>query len=194
MYPFKPFTRSVSTLDPLLLRLGVESQTLKAHSQIMEENLVQNESVEEEEEEYVLLNLDEVRGQVDIPPNAPYVLSGLDTLNPILVIGDSLKLRSFMFASGLNMLLSKCYQSNGYREYEETIGTCLVFSEGQATPVVHEETGPSEANLFSGTFIIDPNQAPAKEVKPIASLQKILKFRLLHEGDVQDATSEPVDI
>ena len=41
----------------------------------MEENLVQNESVEEEEEEYVLLNLDEVRGQVDIPPNAPYVLS-----------------------------------------------------------------------------------------------------------------------
>ncbi|XP_034677608.1 uncharacterized protein LOC117908060 isoform X4 [Vitis riparia] len=122
----------------------------------MEENLVHNESVEEEEEEYVLLNLDEVRGQVDIPPNAPYVLS----------IG----------------------------EYEETIGTCLVFSEGQATPVVHEETGPSEANLFSGTFIIDPNQAPAKEVKPIASLQKILRFRLLHEGDVQDATSEPVDI
>ncbi|XP_034677609.1 uncharacterized protein LOC117908060 isoform X5 [Vitis riparia] len=122
----------------------------------MEENLVHNESVEEEEEEYVLLNLDE----------------GLDTPNPILVIGDSLKIG----------------------EYEETIGTCLVFSEGQATPVVHEETGPSEANLFSGTFIIDPNQAPAKEVKPIASLQKILRFRLLHEGDVQDATSEPVDI
>ncbi|RVW36491.1 hypothetical protein CK203_074731 [Vitis vinifera] len=93
----------------------------------MEENLVHNESVEEEEEEYVLLNLDEVRGQVDIPPNAPYVLSGLDTPNPILVIGDSLKLIG---------------------EYEETIGTCLVFSEGQATPVVHEETGPSEANLF----------------------------------------------
>ncbi|XP_034677607.1 uncharacterized protein LOC117908060 isoform X3 [Vitis riparia] len=123
----------------------------------MEENLVHNESVEEEEEEYVLLNLDE----------------GLDTPNPILVIGDSLKVIG---------------------EYEETIGTCLVFSEGQATPVVHEETGPSEANLFSGTFIIDPNQAPAKEVKPIASLQKILRFRLLHEGDVQDATSEPVDI
>ncbi|KAL6311033.1 hypothetical protein AAG906_015923 [Vitis piasezkii] len=125
----------------------------------MEENLVHNESVEEEEE-YVLLNLDEVRGQVDIPPNAPYVLSGLDTPNPILVIGDSLKLIG---------------------EYEETIGTCLVFSEGRN-------------KSFSGTFIIDPNQAPAKEVKPIASLQKILKFRLLHEGDVQDATSEPVDI
>ncbi|KAJ9671690.1 hypothetical protein PVL29_025416 [Vitis rotundifolia] len=114
----------------------------------MEENLVHNESLEEEEEEYVLLNLDEVRGQVDIPPNAPYVLSGLDTPNPILVIGDSLKLIG---------------------EYEETIGTCLVFSEGRK-------------------FIIDPNQAPAKEVKPIASLQKIWKFRLLYEGDVQDAT------
>ncbi|KAL6311027.1 hypothetical protein AAG906_015916 [Vitis piasezkii] len=85
---------------------------------------------------------------------------GLDTPNPILVIGDSLKLIG---------------------EYEETIGTCLVFSEGRN-------------KSFSGTFIIDPNQAPAKEVKPIAGLQKILKFRLLHEGDVQDATSEPVDI
>lgn len=42
----------------------------------MEENLAQKENVEEvEEEEYVLLNLDEVRGRVDIPPNAPYVLS-----------------------------------------------------------------------------------------------------------------------
>ena len=56
----------------------------------------------------------------------------------------------------------------------------------EASPVVHEETGPSEANLFSGKFIIDPNEAPSKEVKPIGSLQKILKFRLLHEGDVQD--------
>ncbi|KAL6314817.1 hypothetical protein AAG906_027168 [Vitis piasezkii] len=119
MYPFKPFTRFVSTLDPSLLRLGIESQTLKAHSQIMEENLVHNESVEEEEE-YVLLNLDEVRGQVDIPPNAPYVLSGLDTPNPILVIGDSLKLIG---------------------EYEETIGTCLVFSEGRKSGSLPKKIG-----------------------------------------------------
>ncbi|KAJ9671682.1 hypothetical protein PVL29_025409 [Vitis rotundifolia] len=60
-------------------------------------------------------------------------------------------------------------------EYEETFGTCLVFSQGRK-------------------FIVDCNQASANEVKPIASLQKILRFRLLHEGDVQDATSEPVDI
>ncbi|RVW36421.1 hypothetical protein CK203_074725 [Vitis vinifera] len=31
-------------------------------------------------------------------------------------------------------------------------------------------------NLFSGKFITDPNQAPAKEVIPIASLQKILNY------------------
>ena len=54
----------------------------------------------------------------------------------------------------------------------------------------HEETGLSEANLLSGKFIIDPNEALSKEVKPIGSLLKILKFRLLHEGDVEDdATS-----
>ncbi|KAF5940880.1 hypothetical protein HYC85_022047 [Camellia sinensis] len=104
----------------------------------------------EDEEEYVLLDLDGVSGQVDIPPNAPYVLS----------IG----------------------------EYEETIGTCFVFTEGEAAPVVHEETGPSEANLFSGKFIIDPKQAPSKEVKPIARLHKILRFSLLPETEVEDST------
>lgn len=60
--------------------------------------------------------------------------------------------------------------------------------------MVHEETGPSEANLFSGKLIIDPNQPPGKEVKPIASLQKILKFRLLPEDDGQCKTSEHTDI
>ncbi|WCJ41307.1 Transcription factor TFIIIC tau55-related protein [Euphorbia peplus] len=122
---------------------------------------------EEDEEEYVVLDLDAVSGQIDIPPNAPYVLSGLDTLNPILIIDDKLKLIG---------------------EYEETIGTCLVFSEDESQPVVHEETGPSEANLFSGKFIIDPNQAPTKQVKPVARLHKILKFRLLVDDDVQDAS------
>ncbi|KAJ9182876.1 hypothetical protein P3X46_006821 [Hevea brasiliensis] len=63
------------------------------------------------EEEYVLLDLDAVSGQVDIPPDAPYV--------------------SFEFS--------------------------------EAPPVLHEETGPSEATLFSGKYIIDPNQAPSKQ-------------------------------
>ncbi|KAF8391369.1 hypothetical protein HHK36_023673 [Tetracentron sinense] len=122
----------------------------------MEENSKQSQNMEDEEE-YVLLDLDGVCGRFDIPPNAPYVLSGLDTLNPVLVIGDNLKLIG---------------------EYEETIGTCFVFSESDAAPVVHEETGPSEANLFKGKGIVDPNQDPAKQVKPIARLHKILKFRL----------------
>ncbi|KAL5730249.1 hypothetical protein ACHQM5_003094 [Ranunculus cassubicifolius] len=128
----------------------------------MEDNLKANDTVAEEEEEYVLLDLDAVCGQVNIPANAPYVLSGLDTLNPILVIGDNLKLVG---------------------EYEETIGTCYVFTETDSGPVVHEETGPSEVNLFRGTCIVDENQEPKKEVKPIASLHKILKFRLLADVD-----------
>ncbi|XP_057951651.1 uncharacterized protein LOC131146233 [Malania oleifera] len=124
---------------------------------------------EEDEEEYVLLDLDGVSGQVDIPPNASYVLSGLDTLNPVLVIGDKLKLIG---------------------EYEETIGTCLVFSEDDAAPVIHEETGPSEASLFAGKCIVDPNQAAAKQIKPLASLHKILRFRLFSEAEDQDEAAK----
>ncbi|KAB1217237.1 hypothetical protein CJ030_MR4G021084 [Morella rubra] len=123
----------------------------------------------EDEEEFVLLDLNSVSGQLDIPPNAPYVLSGLDTLNPVLVIDDKLKLVG---------------------EYEETIGTCLVFTEEEAIPEVHEETGPSEANLFSGKCIIDPNQTPSKHVKPVAQLHKVLKFRLAPDDEIQFATSK----
>ncbi|EOY12880.1 Transcription factor TFIIIC, putative isoform 1 [Theobroma cacao] len=139
----------------------------------MEENK-KADGLEEEggESEYVLLDLDAVSGQIDIPPNAPYTLSGLDTTNPILLIDQKVKLIG---------------------EYEETIGTCLVFSEDEASPVVHEETGPSEANLFSGKYIIDPNQAPRKQVKPVAQLHKILKFRLLLDDDAQDETNSPTN-
>ncbi|XP_058212922.1 uncharacterized protein LOC131324808 isoform X5 [Rhododendron vialii] len=55
----------------------------------------------EDEEKYVLLDLDGVSGQVHIPPNAPYVLSGLDTLNPILVIDNKVKLVSQKFGKVL---------------------------------------------------------------------------------------------
>ncbi|KAF3442130.1 hypothetical protein FNV43_RR16046 [Rhamnella rubrinervis] len=123
----------------------------------------------QDEEEYVLLDLDAVSGQLDIPPNAPYVLSGLDTLNPVLVIDNRLKLIG---------------------DYEETIGTCLMFTEEDTGPVVHEETGPSEANLFSGKCIIDQNHAPKKQVKPVARLHKILRFRLSRDDDTQDSTSD----
>ncbi|KAI4322919.1 hypothetical protein L6164_022569 [Bauhinia variegata] len=122
----------------------------------------------EDQEEYVLLNLDEVSEHVDIPPNAKYTLTDLDTLNPLLIIDDKLKLIG---------------------EYEETIGTCLVFKEEDA-PVVYEETGPSEVNLFHGTRIIDSNQPPMKQVKPVCQLQKVLKFRISPDSEIQPAIAE----
>ncbi|KAL0283971.1 UNVERIFIED_CONTAM: hypothetical protein Sangu_2855800 [Sesamum angustifolium] len=63
----------------------------------------------EEDEEYVLLDLDGVSDHVQIPPNAPYVLSGLDTLNP-LTIDNKIKL----VCEGL----SKFYCSIGSRKQE----------------------------------------------------------------------------
>ncbi|CAI9088539.1 OLC1v1022888C1 [Oldenlandia corymbosa var. corymbosa] len=128
-----------------------------------------SEEHQEEKEEYVLIDLDGVMGQVHIPSNAPYVLSGLDTLNPILTIDGKIKLVG---------------------EYDETVGTCLVFSESDAALVVHEETGPSEANLFSGACIVDSKQAPVKQVKPITSLHKILRFRLMEEAEGAASTDK----
>ncbi|XP_027343766.1 uncharacterized protein LOC113856230 isoform X2 [Abrus precatorius] len=105
----------------------------------------------EDEDEYVLLDLDAVSALIDFPPNASYVLS----------IG----------------------------EYEETIGTCLAFTEHD-TPVVHEETGPSEVNLFSGTRLIDSSQPPTKQVKPVCQLHKVLKFKLSPDSEIQIAAAE----
>ncbi|KAM3267790.1 general transcription factor 3C polypeptide 6 isoform X1 [Capsicum chacoense] len=75
---------------------------------LMENKSLCDDNMEEEEAEYVLLDLDGISSEVHIPPNAPYVLSGLDTLNPILIIDGKIKLIG---------------------EYDETIGTCLVFNE-----------------------------------------------------------------
>lgn len=57
-------------------------------------------------------------------------------------------------------------------------------------PMVREETGPSEAKLFSGKCIVDPNQVPRKQVKPMTRLHKILKFRLATDDGTQDLTTE----
>ncbi|KAM2049107.1 hypothetical protein ACFX1T_007563 [Malus domestica] len=46
--------------------------------------------------------------QFEIPPNAPYSFSGLNTEHPVLSIGDKLKLIG---------------------EYQETVRTCLIFEE-----------------------------------------------------------------
>ncbi|XP_071730148.1 uncharacterized protein [Rutidosis leptorrhynchoides] len=130
------------------------------------------DDVEGEEDEYVVLDLDSVSAQVDILPNTPYVLSGLDTLNLILIIDGKIKLIG---------------------EYEETIGTCIVFSEDDATPVDHEETGLSEANLISEKFKNKLNQVPKEQVKPVCQTQKILRFKLLPETQT-NSTNEQSNI
>ncbi|KAG0447355.1 hypothetical protein HPP92_028346 [Vanilla planifolia] len=95
------------------------------------------ESLVEKDEEYVLLDLDSVCFQADIPPNAPYVLSGLDTMNPILTIGKTLRLVG---------------------EYQETVGTCYVFS----------ERGSSRADLDGEQQPMgDSNQASSDQISAI---------------------------
>ncbi|OIT00435.1 PREDICTED: uncharacterized protein LOC109228949 [Nicotiana attenuata] len=134
------------------------------------QSLCDNNMVEEEEAEYVLLDLDGISSEVHIPPNAPYVLSGLDTLNPILTIDGKIKLIG---------------------QYDETIGTCLVFSESDAPSMVHKDTGPSESNHLPGRRILDPKETESKQVKPVTQLHKILKFRLLHDTETEDARKKP---
>ncbi|KAK2664721.1 hypothetical protein Ddye_003295 [Dipteronia dyeriana] len=95
---------------------------------VMEANKMHPE-LEEDEEDFVLLNLDVLCRQFDIPPNVPYTLTDLDTLNPILIIDRKFKLIG---------------------EYEETIGTCFGFSKDEAAQMVPDERGPLEANLTPG--------------------------------------------
>ncbi|XP_030548643.2 uncharacterized protein LOC125312443 isoform X4 [Rhodamnia argentea] len=134
----------------------------------MESNVMRD--AVEIEEEYVLLDLDSVSEQFDILPNAPYVLSGLDTLSPILVIDNKLKLIG---------------------HYEETIGTCIALTEEDTSPIVPEEIGPSEVNKSSGRCNMNPNLCPSKQVKPVACIDKILKFKLLVDTNVPDASAQP---
>ncbi|CAN4104172.1 unnamed protein product [Withania somnifera] len=138
----------------------------------MEKQSLCDDNMEKEEVEYVLLDLDGISSEVHIPPNAPYVLSGLHTLHPTLTIDGKIKLIG---------------------EYDETIGTCLVFNESvlaDAPPVVHEEAGPSEANLFQGRHMPDPKQTKSKQVKPVTQLQKILRFKL-QDSETEDAREKP---
>ncbi|XP_042992547.1 uncharacterized protein LOC122318886 isoform X1 [Carya illinoinensis] len=90
-----------------------------------------------DEEEFVLLDINSVSGQLDIPSNAPYVLSGLDTLNPVLIIDEKLKLIG---------------------EYEETIGTCLVFTEEAVFITLFEPPHDRRSRL---TYLIQ-EQSPIK--------------------------------
>ncbi|TKW05597.1 hypothetical protein SEVIR_7G186800v4 [Setaria viridis] len=114
----------------------------------------EEEEEEEEEVEYVLLELGDCLYS-DISPDAPFVLSGLDTMTPTLVVGDDLKMIG---------------------EYEETVGTCYLFSESEAEPKPpSDETTPSEENMDKPAS--SSKEGSLKEVNHLASTQKILKFR-----------------
>ncbi|XP_039140905.1 uncharacterized protein LOC120278070 isoform X3 [Dioscorea cayenensis subsp. rotundata] len=129
----------------------------------MEVNLRQNGQADVEED-YLLLDLDSVCLQADIPANASYVLSGLDTPHPVLTIANHLKLIG---------------------EYQETIGTCYVFSE--------RENHISETNFPKDTAIGNSTQVPAKEVKLITGLHGVLKFRLASEDESEHANRSHVE-
>ncbi|XP_062226243.1 uncharacterized protein LOC133924632 [Phragmites australis] len=116
---------------------------------------------EEEEEEYVLLELDDCLYS-DISPGAPFVLSGLDTLTPTLTVGDGLKMIG---------------------EYEETVGTCYLFSESEAqSKPLSDEMTPSGENEDKPA---SSSKEALKEVKHLASVQKILKFRSINVDQQQ---------
>ncbi|KAK2635222.1 hypothetical protein Ddye_030014 [Dipteronia dyeriana] len=92
---------------------------------VMEANKMHPE-LEEDEEDFVLLNLDVLYRQFDIPPNVPYTLTDLDTLNPILIIDRKFKLVSRWLAKFWIKTLS--YLSNLVKFFEITIvirGLCL---------------------------------------------------------------------
>ncbi|XP_021319002.1 general transcription factor 3C polypeptide 6 isoform X2 [Sorghum bicolor] len=116
------------------------------------------EEEEVEEEEYVLLELGDCLYS-DLSPGAPFVLSGLDTLTPTLIVGNGLKMVSHVLIG----------------EYEETVGTCYLFSESAQPKPASNETRPSEENTDKPTSC--SKEALSKEVNHLASVQKILKFR-----------------
>ncbi|XP_062184060.1 uncharacterized protein LOC133888001 isoform X2 [Phragmites australis] len=122
-------------------------------SEIHEKDKEIGKEEDEEEEEYVLLELDDCLYS-DISPGAPFVLSGLDTLTPTMTIGDGLKMAG---------------------EYEETVGTCYLFSESAQPKPTSDEMTPSEENKDKS--VSSSKEAQSKEVKHLASVQKILKFR-----------------
>lgn len=54
--------------------------------------------------------------------------------------------------------------------------------------MVHPETEPSELNLFQEKCIVDDTN-PTKQVKPVTTLQRILKFKLAEENTASTAKS-----
>lgn len=97
--------------------------------------------------------------QVASAPPCVGSLLGLDTLTPNLIVGDGVKMIG---------------------EYEGTVGTYYLFSESDASPnPVHDHTEPPKVN--QDKLGNTNKEGPSKEVKHLASVQKILKFRSINE-------------
>ncbi|KAL3683555.1 hypothetical protein R1sor_001577 [Riccia sorocarpa] len=108
------------------------------------------QGMEDEEEEYVMLDLSQIFHGASLPPNCSYTLSGLDTMNPVLTLGDDLKLIG---------------------EYEETVGTILVFTES-------EEEVPREERKRG----INDNR-PRKRTSNFCKTERKLKFMIMDEDE-----------
>ncbi|BBN16613.1 general transcription factor 3C polypeptide 6 [Marchantia polymorpha subsp. ruderalis] len=109
----------------------------------------------EEEDEYVILDLEEVFHGAALPANCAYTLSGLDTMNPVLTLGDDLKLIG---------------------EYEETMGTVLVFTE-------RDEEVPEDERIRGSNL---KETGTRKRVSSLCQTQRKLKFRLMERKESKD--------
>ncbi|RLM75337.1 hypothetical protein C2845_PM15G15420 [Panicum miliaceum] len=78
-----------------------------------------------------------------------HVFQGLDTLTPTLTVGDGLKMIG---------------------EYEETVGTCYLFSESEAEPKPpSDETTPSDVTTDNPAG--SSKEAPSKETRRMESVK-----------------------
>uniref|UniRef100_A0A8R7PYB5 Transcription factor TFIIIC triple barrel domain-containing protein n=2 Tax=Triticum urartu TaxID=4572 RepID=A0A8R7PYB5_TRIUA len=73
-------------------------------------------------------------------------------------------------------------------EYEETVGTYYLFSESDASPKpVHDHSAPPKVN--KDKLGSTNKEGPSKEVKHLARVQKIVKFRSINEDHHEQSIS-----
>nr|CBG76448.1 OO_Ba0013J05-OO_Ba0033A15.35 [Oryza officinalis] len=161
---------------------------------------MQSEKEEEgEKEKYVLLELDDCLYS-DGQPNASYVLSGLDTLTPTLILGDGLKMMWSMDLLIVIEILCALDSLQPYianwripRDYWHMLfvlrnnyfvqcSNPFLLSDAPPKPI-HGEMAPPEENKDKQANC--SKEVPSKEVKHLASVQKILKFRSINADHEQ---------
>ncbi|XP_024362876.1 uncharacterized protein [Physcomitrium patens] len=103
---------------------------------------------EEWEEEYVVLDLDDIFHGVPVPSDA-YTLSDLDTLNPTLTLDSGLKMTG---------------------HYVETVGTVVVYSEKEAPGESQEVPISEDPNA------VKKEKKPLKRIRGVCKLERKLKF------------------